>query len=248
MKFKLQIVILILSTSLFFGCQPSVEDGLTYDQYINKATQYRNAGDYGRAILAAKKAVTIKPIDGNTHYLLATLYDEVYRNSFEVAQKKRLQDLFMNPKKKHSKNLTEDYKRYGLKAEYKDFAIHEYQETVKYDPTNWGAHYFIATNYFNNKQFREAIVEYTEVIEINPKYVNAHGLRGKAYYELGDYPAAVENLEKAIGLDPMDEESYYDLGLAYRAMNNGEKVTEIMNKLKSMHSSYADKLRLAIFR
>ena len=93
MKQNLKIAILILAVMLLVGCEPSVEGGLTYDEYVKRASQYRNDNDYDRAIAAGKKAAGIKPNDGETHYFLATLYDEAYRRSFDNAQMKYLEEV-----------------------------------------------------------------------------------------------------------------------------------------------------------
>jgi hypothetical protein len=48
-------------------------------------------------------------------------------------------------------------------------------------------------------------------------------------------------LEKAIDMDPRDH-AYYALGLAYKKVNNWEKVREIEKKLKEMKSIYYNDL------
>jgi tetratricopeptide (TPR) repeat protein len=242
MNRKLKILVSILVALLFVGCKPLVEDGLTYYEYVKRAAQYRNDGDYDRAIAACKKAVSIKPNDGETHYMLATVYYEAYNKSFDAAQKKRIAAFVLNPQRRQKQDLIEEYKKYGLRPELNALAIQEFKETLKYSPDNWWARYLIATDYFNKKQFREAIDEYKMVIEINPKYINSYSLMGEAYFEIGEYQAAIKILESGIRVDPTDQNSYYTLGRAYRKVNNDKKVAENLEKLKSMHSTFYDSL------
>jgi len=238
---KLCIAVLFFITVLFVGCEPSVKDGLPYEEYIKMVQTYLNDGDYDRAIAAGKKAVRIKPTDGETHYLLATLYYEAYRKNLDAAQMKGLQDAILNPNKRRNSDSIEELRKFGYKPELKILAFQEFKETVKYSPSNWFACYMIATDYFNNKYFREAIDEYKKVIAINPNFANAHALMGESYYKLGDFKSAVLSIETAVKIDP-SAYNYCQLGLAYRKANNMKKYVEIAAKLKGMDKGYYDQL------
>jgi tetratricopeptide (TPR) repeat protein len=241
MHLKLKLVTLFIICIALISCKPLVEDGLTYDEYVKKAKEYRSNGDYDRAIAAGKKALSIKPNDGEAHYLLATLYDEGYRKSYDTAQMKALQNAMMNSNKRRYSDEIEEYKQFGLKAEWGPLAIQEFKETIKYNLNNWFAHYVIATDHFNNKRFKEAIDEYRKVIAINPNYANAHALMGESYYKLGDFKSAVLNLETAVKISP-DANNYCQLGLAYRKANNMKKYVEIAAKLKGMDKGFYEQL------
>ena len=230
---KRYITVLFFITVLFIGCEPSVKDGLPYEEYVKMVQTYLNEGDYDRAITAGNKAVSIKPTDGETHYFLARQYYEAYRNNFDAAQMKGLQDAMLNPNKRRNSGSIEELKKFGYKPELKILAFQEFKETVKYSPSNWFARYMIATDYFNNKHFREAIDEYKKVIDINPKYSNSYSLMGEAYCELGEFELAIKNLQTAIKIDP-GVENYLNLGLAYKKSKNWKKYVEIAEKLKGM--------------
>ena len=238
---KLYIAVLFFITLLFVGCEPSVKNGLPYEEYVKMVQTYLNEGDYDKAITAGNKAVSIKPTDGETHYFLARQYYEAYRNNFDAAQMKGLQDAILKPNKRRNPDSIEELKKFGYKPELKILAFQEFKETVKYSPSNWFARYMIATDYFNNKHFREAIDEYKKVIAINPNYANAHALIGESYYKLGDFKSAVLSLETAVKIDP-DAYNYCQLGLAYRKANNMKKYVEIAAKLKGMDKGYYDQL------
>lgn len=240
-KFKLAVLFIVVISLI--SCKPLVEDGLTYDEYVKKAKEYRNDSDYDRAIEAGKKAVNIKPNDSEAHYLLASLYYEGYRKAFDAARMKSLQNAILHPKKRQkSKSEIEEYKKYGLKAEWQTLAIQEFKETIKYDPNIWFARYLIATDYFNNKRFREAIDECKKVIATKPDYVNSYSVMGEAYYKLGEYNSAIQTLQTAIKIEPSSFYDYLNLGLAYKRTNNWKMYAEIATKLKAINAEFYNQL------
>ncbi len=237
MNIRVTVCIIFLISLLFVGCEPSVKDGLTYDEYVKMVYTYQADGDYDRAIAAGKKAVRIKPNDGETHYLLANLYYEAYRKSFDAAQKKQLEDLFLHHGNRQYQDPMDEYKKFGLKSELEALADEEYKETVKYSPSNWFAWYSIATRCFNNKQFKEAIEGYKKVIAINPNYTNAYSLMGESYSRLGDYPSALKYLQEAVKMDGTDTNSLLEIGRVYQKMQEWVKAAEIKKKLIDMKAS-----------
>lgn len=227
-----------------------VEEGLSYDEYINKANQSLNEDKVEKAIAYYKKALTIKPDNANTHYTLGKTYYDEYNKSYDSARNKHMIDILsqQNPNRKFYRDTKEVLEIYGLKSDYEGLALREFREAIKYDPRHWQARYFVATNHYNKKQFKVAIEEFKKIIELNPEYSNSYGFIGEAYMELGSYDLAIEYLNAAIKLDPDFAHNYYSLGLVYRKMNNGEKLKEIFAKLKSMNSSFYDDLRLSLYQ
>jgi tetratricopeptide (TPR) repeat protein len=60
-----------------------------------------------------------------------------------------------------------------------------------------------------NKQYAEAVEDFSRVIEINPSYTAAYYLRACIYSDTGKYQAAIEDLSKVIKIDPQFEEAYF---------------------------------------
>ncbi len=242
MFLKRYSVVLFSITLVIVGCKPSVKDGLPYEEYVKMVETYLNERDYDRAIAAANKVVSVKPTDGESHYFLACQFYKAYRNNFDAAQMKGLQDAMMNPNKRRPSDRKEELKKNGFRPELETLAFQEFKETVKYSPSNWFARYMIATDSLNNKHFREAIDEYKKVIAINPNYSNSYSLMGKAYYELGEYNSAIQPLQTALKIDPSSVEDYLNLGLVYKRTNNWKKYVQIAEKLKGMDKSRYDQL------
>src|SRR5260370_661859 len=60
-----------------------------------------------------------------------------------------------------------------------------------------------------------AIVDYSEAIRLDPKYVIAFVSRGIAYPVKGDYDRAIADYNEAVRLDPKYALAFYGRGLAY---------------------------------
>lgn len=238
---KSAVRIFLLCALLFVSCEPSVKDGLSYEEYVKLVYEYSKAGDYDRAIAAAKKAVSIRQSDGEAHYLLAMTYQAAYDKSFDNAQRKRLEAILQKPRKQYNyDNWVEEYKKYGLDPELHTLAIQEFKETISYSPDKWFAHYLIATDNFNNKQFKAAIDSYKKVITINPNYVNSYSLMGQSYSELGEYSLALKYLQAAVKMDPKSTNTLLELGRVYKKMEDWGKAAAIKKQLIDMNASYGD--------
>ena len=249
MKAK-NISIIIACALILFGCKPSVEEGLSYDQYISKAELAISASNVKKAILYYKQALKLKPSDATTHFVLGEIYHREYHRSYEEAKRKQTFQILTHPDTYRAtyKDDSKELARFGLKIGYDTMAIQEFGEVIKYDSNNWQARYQIATDHFNKKHFQEAIEEYKKIMQINPKYINSYSLIGDAYLEIGELNLAVDNFNAAIKLTPgFDDYDYYKLALAYRKMNNRDKVAEIFKMLKDTKSPYFDDLRLALY-
>jgi tetratricopeptide (TPR) repeat protein len=72
-------------------------------------------------------------------------------------------------------------------------------------------------------RYDQAIADFTEALEINPKYVFAYKIRGLAYSEKGQYDKAISDYNKAIEISPRDAEAYNDRGHVYIAILGNKK-------------------------
>ena len=71
--------------------------------------------------------------------------------------------------------------------------------------------------HYANKDYDQAIGDYSEVIRLDPKNVRALSNRGRAYYIKRDYGRATTDLTEAIRLDPNDPSLYTARANAYEA-------------------------------
>lgn len=64
------------------------------------------------------------------------------------------------------------------------------------------AKYHKGTEYFRQRRFDEAILNFEYAIELNPRFVAAYNNLGIVYYYMGDLDRAVEQFRKALDIDP----------------------------------------------
>ena len=71
-----------------------------------------------------------------------------------------------------------------------------------------------------NGQYKEAIEDFTQAIEINSKYADAYFLRGCTHIELDDYQGAIADYTQTIQLVPDDADIYFMRGKAYITLDD----------------------------
>jgi len=108
-------------------------------------------------------------------------------------------------------------------AKYEE-AIDKFQNAVSLDPTLLNARLYLATAYAqqyipgadtpdNNKMGDEAIAQYKEVLQRDPKNINS--IKGIAYIylQMKKFDDAKDYYRKAVTADPNDPEPYYSVGV-----------------------------------
>lgn len=81
-----------------------------------------------------------------------------------------------------------------------------------------------------NKNFKEAVADYTRAIELNPKYLDAFCNRGIAKHEISDNNGAIEDLNKAIELNKNNDKAYSNRGQIKTDMKDYAGALEDLNK------------------
>lgn len=89
-----------------------------------------------------------------------------------------------------------------------------YKKLVELYPRDERAHFFLASNYFEQQENALVVEESKICSDINPDFSPSYNLAGYAYRYLGDYKSAEEAFKKYIKLipdDPNPYDSYADL-------------------------------------
>ena len=100
-------------------------------------------------------------------------------------------------------------------------------------------HYREAMIHSGCNELREAIAEYTKVIELLPNDAESYDSRGTCYLRLEQLEEAVEDYEKAISLDPKNGEYYSGLFPAYIRLGEDEKAAEALEKAVKLNPKEA---------
>jgi tetratricopeptide (TPR) repeat protein len=73
-----------------------------------------------------------------------------------------------------------------------------------------------ASTNFQAGDYTQAIVNYNDVLQIDPRHVSAYYNRGNAYFQLNDLERALTDYTRALEIDPTHARSYWGLGnIAY---------------------------------
>jgi tetratricopeptide (TPR) repeat protein len=228
------IFLIFIIIGIGFGCDNY--NNLTPDQLAQKGQQLYQQGKFDDAVKLYKRAIQLKPATTELHFKLGIMCYDEWQRSLDQAQKKILEDMIVGGKKYDAADNDKLLLRKGYRPELLGLALSEFNEVLKYDPSNWKARYHIAVDLFNNKKYDDAIVQFKKIIQLQPGYPNSYSIMGKAYLETGQYQLAIRALEKAVELDP-GAENYYQLGMAYKRINNRKKVEAISQKLKKLDIS-----------
>jgi tetratricopeptide (TPR) repeat protein len=85
------------------------------------------------------------------------------------------------------------------------------------------------TSYYSGN-YRQAIDNYTEIIEMFPGNSYAYYFRGRAYNKVHKYEEAIADFTQVIALNPDNQDAYVGRGDAYLLLNEAEKAIADMTK------------------
>jgi tetratricopeptide (TPR) repeat protein len=106
-------------------------------------------------------------------------------------------------------------------------------------------------------QYDQAISDFNQAIEINPRYNRAYNNRGIVYRLRGQYNQAISDFNKAIAINPLDAEAYNNLAWLLATaktpgFRNGRKAVELALKACELsdwrNAEYLDTLAAAYAR
>ena len=91
-------------------------------------------------------------------------------------------------------------------------------------------HWVRAEKYFADNQFKEAIIEYKNVLQVEPKHAKARHKLGLAYLRTGQFREAFSEFTKAVDSDPENAETRIQLGNLYLLGKDNLKAKEQAEK------------------
>ena len=97
-----------------------------------------------------------------------------------------------------------------------------------------------AINLVNEEKYAEAIVQFTNAIDICPEYTELYYNRGTAYCWIEEYEKAIEEYTSAIGLKESYHEAYNGRGSAYTSINEYKKALDDYTKAISIQPTCAE--------
>ena len=87
-------------------------------------------------------------------------------------------------------------------------------------------HWKKGERYFTENKFNEAIIEYKNLLQIDPNDAKAHYKLGASYMKVGQFQGAYPEFLKSVELDPNLNDARLDLGGFYLLIKNPPKARE----------------------
>ena len=93
-------------------------------------------------------------------------------------------------------------------------------------PRSFELHEIIGAAHMGLGLFKQAMMNYQKVLELNPKHTDALNNLGMILYEQGKFPEAVESYQKAVDIEPDFADAHYNLGNSLKKMGDLRKAVE----------------------
>ncbi|MBI4242562.1 MAG: tetratricopeptide repeat protein [Planctomycetes bacterium] len=151
-------------------------------------------------LIRKAKKYRIHAIIGLIIVILSLLYAF---SLYSISRKEKLSKELMYKGLQHRAN-----KQYGE-------AVKLLKDAVESCPTNFEAHYALASILFDEDKYDEAVISLNEVIKLNPDFAASYYLLGASYYKLNRSKEAETELLKALKLNSNHANSYHCLGNVY---------------------------------
>jgi len=109
------------------------------------------------------------------------------------------------------------------------------------DPKVRKQKYFESGNrYFEKGEFREAAIEFSNAVQIDPQYGPAHFKLAESYLKMQRFPDAYRELERTVELEPGNSKAQLDIGLMMIAGRSYTQVAQIAKRMLESNSNNAD--------
>ncbi len=93
-------------------------------------------------------------------------------------------------------------------------------------------HYYIGIDFFGEGKLDQAIAEYNQALEIDPRLTDAlHGL-AQAWFARNDFDAAIAAAQRILALDPDDILAWTTISRAYQKKGMIPEAEEAGNKAR----------------
>jgi tetratricopeptide (TPR) repeat protein len=197
--------------------------------YQNRGEIYREEEEYAKAVEEFTKVLELQPGDllPLVHRAEAYLHDgkleEALADTDAVLEKQQV--------------VAAHRLRGEILAQLNrlDEAIAEMQQLTKSVPNQPELKIQLALYYLINKQPKEAISEYDDVLLLNPENFLALRSRGDAYLNIGKHKEAIDDFEAALKLEPEDTTILNNLAWVLATspeaeVRNGKRAVELATK------------------
>ncbi|MBN1625311.1 MAG: TonB family protein [Deltaproteobacteria bacterium] len=175
----------------------SLEEAVKEDVYtaVDEGVEYRNKGEYDKAIEAFSKALNISGRYSIAYYCMGIAY--MKKGDYVKAMTDFDKSIEMDPDTAIYYQNRGDL--YAIQENYQK-AIDDYNKAVKLDKSLVDAYFSRGEALRKSNKFKKAIQDYTKVISLDSGNVQAYNNRGYSYNELDDMKNACVDFKNACEL------------------------------------------------
>ncbi|PPS23142.1 tetratricopeptide repeat protein [Brachyspira murdochii] len=158
---------------------------------------------------------------------------ELYKHRGDVKTDLNMYDDAIEDYKKALK-LNPNYIEAKKALEEADRKLKEYNLNKSFDN-----YYIEGVNYYNKKQFEDALKTLNKAIELDPNKAKAYLYRGVSQLVMGRNEEAIKDFDKAIELDPNYPKFYLYRGHSKNLLKKYEEAVKDFDKAIELDSNYA---------
>ncbi len=120
-----------------------------------------------------------------------------------------------------------------------DEALTAYKGAMEYNPESGDACWGIASVYYNQQKWAEAVAQYTKTMKFYSKdtisMVDLYYIRGRCYDGIKDYVKAIADFDAALKLDPDDRQSVWQKASVLRKQKKFKEAIVLYDKAIKMY-------------
>lgn len=187
--------------------------------------------DDEKALADARQAITLAPELAEGHLALAYIYQD---RILDFAQTKAELERAIALAPGNALVLGW-YGRFAAMTGRTDVGIAAARRAVILDPLNRMSHYRLGQSLFLARRYAESVAAFNDVLALDPQDPDSPGVRGLAYYELGDFPNARASCEAR----PDDSTSQLCLAITYQKLARRADAEIAFAKLRAAGDRWA---------
>jgi len=179
--------------------------------------------DFDKALADAREAVTLAPALADSHLALSVVLQEgALDYSHASVELERAAALAPG-----NAQVLGSYGRFAVLTGRTDAGIAAARRSVVLDPLNPLSHYRLAQALYFARLYAQSVAAWNDVLALDPQEPDSPGVRGLAYYGLGDF----QNARKSCEIMPENETSQWCLALAYHRLGQHADAEGALAKL-----------------